>query len=160
MRTTLAVAFLTSLLLTAGCHERLPTAASEPHVFQLETLVSARQSGITNSRREVITDAGRWSAFLSEADLGGQSIPTVDFSKEMVIVAALGTQADSCKSVAISSATSDETRVIIHVNEQRLPASCTCPPIIVTPVHVVKTARSPGSPVFMTSRVTIGSSCS
>ena len=159
MRTTLAVPFLTSLLLTAGCHEGLPTATSDSRQFQLETLVSARQSGVTTPRREVITNAGRWSAFLSEADLPGQSIPAVDFSREMVIVAALGTQADSCKTVAISSATGDETRVLIHVNEQRLPASCSCPPMIVTPVHAVKTARSPGAPVFTTSQVTVGSGC-
>src|SRR5438105_4672552 len=120
-RAILAVPFLISLLLTAGCHERLPTAASEPRLFQLETLISARQSGITTPRREVITNAGRWSAFLSETDLAGQSEPTVDFSREMVIVAALGTQADSCKTVAISSVTGGETRGIIHVNEQRLP---------------------------------------
>ena len=94
-------------------------------MLAIETLVTTKQSEITAQRDELISDSGRWAAFWIEAGFTDRPLPSVDFSREMVIVAALGTQADSCKSIAVASVTSDAARIVIHVEEQRLPASCT-----------------------------------
>ncbi len=144
------------LIIAAGCHGLLPTESTDTRSLTINTLASTKQSAMTSRRGEVIVDATRLQSVWTEAGLAGQPIPPVDLSREMVILAAPGTQPDSCVNVAITSVAAGQGQIAIRVEQQRPPDSCSCPPFQVTPLHLVKTIRVSGSPEFTFQRVTVG----
>jgi len=99
--------------------------------------------------REVIRDTATWNqiwASLRQGSALPAAAPAVDFTKDMVLVAALPTQ--SCVSqVTIRSITGDATNLRVDLLEE--PASPDCKCITAQrPFHAVRLARSEGAVQF------------
>src|SRR5437016_6642799 len=61
----------------------------------IRSLAKGTFSGIRDARQEVIKDAARWEKLWNQhatSAAAAEKIPTVDFSKEMVIAATMGTK--------------------------------------------------------------------
>lgn len=90
----------------------------------MQTLLAEQYSGIGARRRDVIRDRAQWAAFWREMRSGGGGggtnsavPPEVDFSRDMVVVAAMGTRGSGGHRVAIDSVTRSEGRLLIVVRE-------------------------------------------
>jgi hypothetical protein len=163
MRKTLRVCPLLLAMLIGCRRDSLPTSPTAPgggaRALTFQTVIASKESRIASPTFVVITDSGSWRQFLIGAGLSEPAV-SIDFTHEMAIVAATGTQNDSCKSVEIKSVVDEGGQLAVQVNDARLPPSCVCPPVVVNPVHIVKTERSAARPVFTTLPATLGSTCS
>ena len=155
-RRTLLVIALTILLFGWGCNgTRTPT---EPVVrpVSFETVYRSRTSGIHARRGELIFTADRWAAVWSEIHAGQDPVPpvpTVDFSTAMVVLAASGDQPDGCWNVQIANVTPNVVRVSVDVAQTHPPVGCSCPTVVVQPVHAVRATKleAPGQFNFFQS---------
>jgi hypothetical protein len=84
-----------------------------------------------------ITDLGAWAAFWHEQTAGTGSLPSVDFSKEMVIVAAVGQRTEAGDSVEVRRILQVDQGTLVHVWE-RVPGDF-CSPVarVHRPFHIV-----------------------
>lgn len=84
-----------------------------------------------------ITDQGAWAAFWHEQTAGTGYPPTVDFSREMVIVAADGTRSEAGDSIEVHRILQVNQGTIVHIWE-RVPGDF-CSPVarVHTPYHIV-----------------------
>lgn len=156
----LAAVFAASLL---SCSESPtePRERREPIAF--ETVLAFSNSRIAVQRGELITDSGRWSAVWNEIQgnvLPEPPIPSVDFRNEMLVLAAMGVELDSCWRIEIESvkATGDRSLEVL-VMEKRAPLSCICADVLVYPVHVVKLHRLDRRPNFRFVRRVSSGTC-
>lgn len=155
----IAVVFAASLLSCLGS----PTEPRGHELLAIETVLISQRSGIGTRRAELITDSGRWNAVWSEIhrdSSGLPPIPSVDFGSEMLILAALGQEPDSCWSIQIRSVRATGERLLeVLVVEGRSPPSCACATVIVNPVHVVRLRRSDRRPSFLFDQRVLGKTC-
>jgi hypothetical protein len=117
-----------------------------------ETVLQTSVPGQAGSeRREAVRDAATWAALWAELREGSglpAEPPAVDFSRDMVIAAAMATQ--SCVSkVTIRSITRSSDGLAVDLLEEPPAPNCIC---ITTarPIHIVKLARETG-PVRFTA---------
>lgn len=156
MRTAVLIALIVSI---AGCSgESSPTGPDGP--LALTDVHRTLTSGITNQRIEVISRQARW-AEVWDAITAPMSpkppLPSVDFDNRLLVLAALGEQSDSCKNVRVDSVERRGGTLLITAAETRPPATCTCPPIVVQPVHVVSIPRAATDASFTWRTVILGS---
>lgn len=139
-----------AVLLSLACNgSSRPNSPSEPGpgVFDLETMLQRSipaQSG--GQIREVARDEATWAALWSRLRQGGgegalpAQPPAIDFSREMVIAAAMETQ--SCVSkVTIRSVEQGRGELVVDLLEAPPSPNCVC----ITaerPLHVVRLRRS------------------
>ena len=119
-------------------------------------------TGIRVRRTEVISAQSRWIAVWDEI-MATRSpkppLPAVDFSANVLLLAALGDTPDACKSVVIERVEQRGGMFVVSVKETRPPASCVCPPVVAQPVHVVAAARVATTGSFEWRSVTEGNPC-
>ena len=116
----------------------------------LTTVVQVSVPGQTGKeRREVVRDAGAWRSLWGELRQGSslpEEPPTVDFDREMVVLAAMETQ--SCISrVTIRSVARRRDGVVVDLLEQPPAPNCRCI-VAERPIHVVRVRKMPGSVRF------------
>ncbi|HEX8618991.1 MAG TPA: hypothetical protein VF911_15515 [Thermoanaerobaculia bacterium] len=141
------------LVLLAACGGETPTGPDGPVV--ITNVFRDTSSNITSRRAEIVSRSTRWETVWSEIR-GTATRPVVDFEKNMVIVAALGETADSCKHVRVTKVERNVGAITITIAETRLPPNCTCPPNIVRPVHVVSIPRGATNASFNWTSITEG----
>jgi hypothetical protein len=130
----------------SGASAPLPTE-SAPESLAVETILQRSipgQSGDTI--REAARDEAAWTTLWARLRAGGgegflpPQPPTVDFSRDMVIVAAMDTQ--SCVSrVTVRNVTPARGELVVDLLEAPPAPNCTC----ITserPLHVVRVRRS------------------
>lgn len=134
---------LSVVLLAAACSHAPSQAPAAAAALPFETVVQRSipgQSGPT--RREVVRDQAAWQATWGSlregSDLPAEP-PTVDFAREMVILAAMETQ--SCVSrVTIRSVTRADGALVVDLLEAPPAPNCVC----ITserPIHVIRLER-------------------
>lgn len=142
------IAAVAGVLIAASCQGGMTT---EVNPVELETIVQQSIPGQAGGTvREVVKDQAAWSALWEELRKGSalpEEPPAVDFSREMVIVAAMETQ--SCVSrVTISAASDTGGELIVDVQEAPPAPNCVC----ITaerPIHVVRLRRVDAPPTFV-----------
>jgi len=153
----LAVALSVSLF-ALGCNEG--SSPTEPIVTPptVTSVYKSQSSGIHAQRGELIFDNERWAAVWAEIHDGGTapSLPAVDFSTDMIVLAALGDQPDGCWQLQISSVRPEVVRVVVNATATHPPAGCGCPTTISNPVHVVRTTKLEAEGQFTFSRTITG----
>lgn len=160
------IAFLLSvpLLFLVACSEG--GSSTEPGPLILPTFQSvfkAKTSGVHMRGGEVILTQERWEEVWAEIHAGletpGVPAPTVDFATNMLVMAAMGDEPDSCWDLAISQVRAAVVRLEVDVAETRPPVSCTCPAEVIQPVHVVLVARADLPAEFDFRRSFVGVGC-
>ena len=122
---------------------------------RLQTIVAESHSGLVSARHEVVRDAASWSrlwAEIHEQRSPAPSLPAVDFTREMLVVAALGTRPSGGFSVAVQ-------KVVVHGDTLDVSVLESCPAraamvtmALTQPVHVVRLPRIVGTPSFHVAR--------
>jgi hypothetical protein len=137
--------FLSLLLVIAGCSEDdSPTAPAPTQPVAFDTVADERTSGLRFVRRELIDDASQWATVWAEimsTRSPAPPLPSVDFTRDVVILAAMGEQPDACWDTAIRNVTLTGNRFGVTIEEFRPHQSCVCPPIVAQPVHAVRVRR-------------------
>jgi hypothetical protein len=125
--------------------------------MELTTVVQRAVPGQTGGQiRQLARDAAAWSTLWAELRQGApESLlpaepPAVDFSREMVIVAAMPTQ--SCVSrVTLQSVVQRGTELVVSLLEAPPAPNCRCM-VAARPLHVVRLPRLEGTPRFVVER--------
>ena len=149
---------LAALVAVASLLPACDDSPTSPGDVQLsfETVLTSSYSGLTEAHRAVIRNPGEWPG-IWEALHAGQSpvppLPAIDFDREMVVVAALGSRSNGCFAVEVAAITLKGVgQVEIEVVETEPGPACACTEAITHPAHVVSLERSDGSYVFQESR--------
>jgi len=163
MRVQLAIAVLlaacgggpsstkTTLEITQNYRPPIPTDAQPASIkhIQLQAFAggSLTTSGIHTPSRQVIRDAGTWQAAWNTifANVSPQpALPAVDFSSEMVILAAQGDQSTGGFGIFIDGAfTTLDGTVIAAVTTASPGPGCTRTPQVTQPVDAAVVAKAP-----------------
>lgn len=145
---------VSSLLLLLACGGQLPT--SPGHGLPIVTVVAAQSSGIDAGREEVIRDAEAWARAWREIHARrspAAPLPEVDFSRQMLLLVALGERPDGCHDVEIAGVEGAGDALRVAVREIVPGPGCICTMALVQPVHVVSVERTAGEVRFATRRV-------
>jgi hypothetical protein len=143
-----------------GCSDR-PTTEDDTAI-PFHDLYKNRYSGIFIQRGEVISTPDRWQTAWDE--LGATQspqlpLPVVDFANTAVVLVAMGENPDACWTVEIEAV--HELPGLLHVTAAniRARASCSCPPVVVQPAHVVSLGTVIETAVFDFKTKTQGPEC-
>jgi PrcB C-terminal len=119
---------------------------SDPYSF-------AFYSGMTTSARLVIRDPVTWQATWAEINRGlspSSPPPSIDFSREMVVVAALGTRGSSGYDILIDGATeADAGGAAIAIRSTSPGAGCGTLTVLTQPVDIARMPRRDGAVTFV-----------
>lgn len=102
-------------------------------------------SGLSDSARLVIRDAQAWSELwirIVENHEPAPATPQVDFSREMLIVAAMGTRSSGGHSIAITGVTTDAAGVTVTVMGRKPGPTCMTTMALTAPVDIVRIPRT------------------
>lgn len=144
---TRAVWILSGFLL-AGCGEGGPTdtqpVRNEVGGQRLEVRAAFPQpvyySGVDRASRGVVRSQGEWQALWAQVVRGRQptpATPAVDFEREMVIVAAMGTRATGGYAITVDSVTATPGALHVFVTERSPGRGCITTQAFTAPVDAV-----------------------
>ncbi len=148
------LALFTVSILVFACDDS-PTAPGDTPIG-FETVVKSSSSGFSAPRREVIRNAGDWADAWNL--LYGQHgspppLPGIDFGREVVVLAAMGTSNNGCFQVEITSIRLRSGAALdIEVTELEPAPGCACTLAITQPVHVVRLDRLALAESFLVQR--------
>jgi len=118
----------------------------------IRVLAKGAFSGIREARQEVINDAEHWEKLWNQhATSAGseEKIPAVDFSKEMVIVAAMGTRRTGGYSIEIVRVEPGGKTLSIAVRKSSPPPGAITIQALTAPFHFVAVPKSDLKPRFV-----------
>lgn len=119
-----------------------------------ELLLAEQYSGIGSRRREVVRDAPTWSKFWAQAHghiMPQPAVPSIDFTKNVVVVAAMGTRSSGGYVIDIESLYEANGDVFAVVTERSPGVRCVTTAALTAPVVAVRVAR-PGMQVSFVER--------
>lgn len=138
-----------ALILLAGCGgESTPTGTNGP--VPTVQVYKSKTSAIQGRRAEIVSRQSRWVEVWDEITASQSpkpAIPVVDFDNVLLIFAAGGELAHSCSDIRIESVTRTDGALAISILEERRP-TCTCPAVVIRPVHVVSAPRAATNATF------------
>lgn len=108
-------------------------------------------SGLTVAQRTVVRDAATWQATwraIWDRTLPAPALPTIDFTREMVVVAALGERNTGGYAIGIDSAATADSGVVVWVHSTSPGASCGLTQALTQPVDVARLPLLPGPVTF------------
>lgn len=149
-----------TLLLVAGCGagRAVETRAAEAPI-PYETIVDEAYSGLDEAMSEVVDDPGRWAELWDRIYRGVNpppALPTVDFSRHMLIAVATGTRRSGGFGVAVRGVAVHDGTLVIEVLETCPAAGGMMSMALTQPVSVVRLERLSQTPLFRHGR---SSSC-
>lgn len=113
-------------------------AAAEP---TLRIVKQGQQGSAQKPSRHVVRTQAEWTA-LWKANLGGAAPPKVDFSREMVLAAFMGTRPTGGYAIKITSAREEKGKLVVTVTEQQPPPGSMAIQVLTSPFHIVAVKRS------------------
>lgn len=120
----------------------LTRLASDPYAY-------LDDSGIASSLRVVVRSADEWNALWDGAGQFAPPVPDVDFSQEMLVVAALGTKRTGGYNIILESAQeTDGGSVEVQVRSSSPGSSCVVTQAITAPLDVARMAKRDGAITF------------
>lgn len=127
---------LAALCTAAGCQMPAPTG-DQP--LPLMTIGKGPHSAITESRRTIIENGSEWARFWADHTGGQESpAPEVDFSRERVLAATMGTRTSGGFSIEITSARTLGNRVVVEIHESVPAGNTMTAAVTTTPFHIVR----------------------
>jgi hypothetical protein len=151
---------LVCALLLAACSS--PTA---PDADQPLTVTRLREgafsfsynSGIRDAQRLVIRDQATWQQTwntIFSLTFPVPALPAVDFTREMVVLAALGERSSGGYSILIDSATETANGVTINVRSVSPGSNCGVTAALTQPLDIARVTRRDGSVAFAETTAT------
>jgi hypothetical protein len=135
---------------------RITTVASWPIAHFRDAREGFTQySGISDSSRLVIRDAASWKSYwnaIHRPFIPAPPPPEVDFTREIVVLAAMGTRPTGGFAIRIDSAVTDSARVLVLVRQVIPGTGCAVPAVVTQPVDLVRIPAT-GLPVSFTERL-------
>jgi hypothetical protein len=98
-------------------------------------------SGIRDSLRVVIRDAGAWRehwAAIHRPFIPAPALPDVDFTREMILLASTGTRPTAGFGIRIEAVTADSTRLVVVVRRTVPGDGCALAAVVTQPVDVAR----------------------
>lgn len=131
-----------------------PSAPDEPlPVVRLrdEAASFSYHSGLSQPQQFIVRDKAAWEqtwAAIWRPHSPQPSLPEIDFSREMIVVAAMGARNTSGYSVFIESASAGPGGINVRVRSVSPAAGCALLPVVTEPVDVARMPRRDGPGVF------------
>jgi protease stability complex PrcB-like protein len=153
-QTAIAGLALAACAFAAACAGAGPSAGSDAEQ-RVAPVISETQSGLDESRREVIRDAASWSRLWSQIHAGRipvPPLPAVDFGREMLIAVASGTRPTAGFSIQVTGVTTRGDRLEVAVLERCPDADAILAQVLTQPVSVVRVAKLAQTPTFNETR--------
>lgn len=113
--------------------------------MQLTVLTATSFSGIDESARVVVRDAPEWTRYRER--LGGDpaaSLPAVDFSREMVIVVAMGRRPTGGFGIEVDSVVARDGSMVVAVTQTAPGSTCMTTQAFTAPAAAVRVPRFEG----------------
>ena len=98
-------------------------------------------SGIRDSLRLVIRDAATWQGYwaaIQRPFIPAPAAPDVDFTREMIVLAAAGTRPTAGFGIRIETVTADSARVVVVVRRTVPGTSCALAAVVTQPVDLAR----------------------
>lgn len=127
-------------------------AANGAQTLPIRSLKKGAFSGIREARQEVVKTANAWEKLWKQhATAAGESdkIPTVDFSKEMVVLATMGTKRSGGYTIEIVSVETKDKTLKISVKKSSPPPDAMTIQALTAPFHFVAVPKSNLKPEFV-----------
>lgn len=134
-----------------------PVALTEIRVNPAPQTPLTWSSGFTSSQRIVVRTQQEWAttwATIWSRHTTVPALPVVDFTWEVVVVAASGDQSSGGVRIAIPNAALDQGTVKVGVVETFAGANCVVPAVISSPVFAARMVRFDGPISFTDVRTT------
>jgi hypothetical protein len=152
MRTMHLVPLLVAVL--AGCSELPTVRQGERNVLDTQQVALVRfdayfpayNSGFGEPVRRVVDDAAEWEDAWRELWRSHNPVPpapAVDFSREVVLLAAMGTRSSGGYSIHVEDAAAKGDHVTVRVIETSPGRACGVTAALTEPVDIVKLSRTP-----------------
>jgi hypothetical protein len=131
-----------------GCADASPTElvkSSQSAVMPLNTVIESEQSGIQVPQRMVIRDEATWEAVwaqLQGASTSSLPMPQIDFTKNMILVATLGTKPTSGYTVTFGPTYETDTQVTAYVQKTVPGRKCGTAEMVTHPFSVASLPRT------------------
>ena len=134
-----------------------PAWGQQPHVTRFGDPADgfAQYSGIRDSQRVVIRDREAWRRYWSEIHrpfIPSPAPPEVDFSREIIVLAAMGTRPSGGFVIRIDSASVDAAGMLVRVTQVVPGKGCAVPAVVTQPVDLVRVSATQ-LPVSFAERV-------
>ena len=110
------------------------------------TLAQGSSSQIQEPREVVVRSAAEWERLWSAHS--SQPLPTVDFSRSLVVGVFLGTRPTAGYTVEITAVNGDDDRVVVEYLEHRPAPDAFVAQVLTSPFHVVSLPRDVGAIEF------------
>ena len=161
------IPFAAALLVVACRTSEVPASSfsSDPHAisipltrFNPDSLALAQYSGVTEAQNFVIRDATSWNDLWQRIYVGQTPtppLPTVDFTQEMVVAAAMGGRPTGGYDIVLTDATQNSTGIVIAVRASSPGAHCFTTRALTQPVDVARLAKSDASVRFEVTQQTV-----
>jgi hypothetical protein len=124
---------------------RIPDSAGAPaqgyaaygiaRTLEIRRIGQWTRTGIGEARRLVIKDANTWAQFWSELGMGDR--PAVDFTRDVVVVAAAGQRQTGGHEIAIDRVTQTDGELTVEVVERTPGPNCMTTASLTQPVDIV-----------------------
>jgi hypothetical protein len=114
-------------------------------------------SGLREPELLVVRDSASWRQTWTRVNqpfIPQPPLPPIDFTREMVIVAAMGTQPTSASGIRIDAALSDGSRLRVEIQRRESANTCRTQSVKSQPVDIVRLPAS-NLPVQFVERTTI-----
>jgi hypothetical protein len=127
-------------------------AASGAHPLTIRSLKKGAFSGISDAKEEVIKTAAQWEKLWKQHGASGREsgkIPAVDFSKEMVVAATMGTKRTGGYAIEIVGVEARDKTLRISVKKTSPPPDAMTIQALTAPFHFVAVPKSDLKPEFV-----------
>ncbi|MBB4635287.1 protease complex subunit PrcB family protein [Longimicrobium terrae] len=157
---TLRVAASAAMLLAAACGDNpsSPPAANKLPAGEVVALTpltgfSPHYSAFDKPARVVVTSDTIWARIAGELFTQGAARPAIDFSREIVLFAAMGTRSSGGFRIEIERAVRTDGAVVAEVVETSPGGNCISTQALTRPVYAVRMARPDASVSFVERKV-------
>lgn len=152
---TLCLSAIAILACTPVADPQLPPSAAQ--VDDTEQVLRAHYTGVTSRQRLVIRDAQAWSEFWEQVHsnvMPQPPVPSIDFARNIVVAAAMGTRPTGGFSIQIDDVYTDEEELYAVVEERSPGGNCILTQALTAPVVAVRVPRVAASVSFVERRET------
>ena len=143
------VTVLMCAVMLSACNQ--PNGVDLGEEIPVAPIVAESNSAFEEADRRVIRDTIEWAvvwARIYETRSPKPPLPAIDFSREQVVIAALGKRPSSGYVVRITGASGTSNAIKVRFESQSPGTGCAVLPVMTHPVDVVKMPRTVGSVVF------------
>ena len=137
-------------MLLSGCNAVQPSL-SLVHQASLNAATDVFPSETTLTIRDQPSWQELWSQMTRNTS-PAPPVPTVDFAKDMVLLAATGTRPTGGYAIAITDGTQSSSGITVNVTIRSPGASCIVTQALTSPVDIATTPRSEGNVAFNVKR--------